>query len=1116
MIREVTIRLMQFSVLRFVIFVAAILAAVAWPRALGAARGSPVKVAIIAPGTPELEALLIDKLSRDVGLAMLSRADLLEIARELQTGAAAAALRIVGADRLLFIEPGEAPAQNVSARVTDSATGAVIHYAQPPSTLDAAKTAEWLALRLPPFLRVPEARETRRISLLGFRFDLDSPAHRAFERRLNLAFAAALQGRALVLERWRLQDLVFENSLREVGDQGFWKGAELVDGSIQERGGQVEVHVRVRKADASEPVGLVVHGSLAEVGELAQRIMESLLSVAQPVGQDSDREVKAFQAEAAWLIDHGLPLEAAQAAESAIALGLAGGAAEMLRIKAYAMCAYPDDLRATHGQDGGYRSGAISAERIGFSVSMATEMSLLTREYLSRHAGKRFARWTLEDAETLGVHTLYTGLRVLRAAHTANFHQQDQAAVENLRRTLVEQIEQLGTMPLRNLRSTYFTYLTNYAGYWNATPEATLTWYRRVLDRKFDGDLETWPAVIRSELAYSDDLHAPLLAGRMADAGKSFIQIGASRLVAWDSLTEERLRPLWEGYVNELLSSPDALQVADGLSFRWRSLPGNAERFGMLPAIVDFVTQNLEAFRGPDAEAMIELLTQPLRGTNRTPALQGVHAQLLECYLRLLDSAEPLPPAILGRIWILFTDNNSGAKLRPDAIKLRAALAAHRSRVSGPSAREEYLRQITTAEASIDREFPDLTVREIVNPLVVSKLWVMAAHTLEALTGKIGFDGDSGLWHGGRLWFVDPFHGKLWKIDPATFATEIIAAENAPETHFGIRPAFAEKHLFLSAHDGVSMLDPTASRWTALSLPAARYRVFAANGSVWAAFGERPRTGADLPNHGTGLYRIDPQSGESQLIFSTRRRPAEHPLDSQEVAEPFTLFAGTDGQPVIGLLGEWWSFHRVSDGGVWKGIVPSSVQAAMTTESGTLLLETIERAGDMKRLKGAAFISPQGHPELLLRDDSLARPPAGDPVWNLPDAIRAPLDAGGRNYCAALLGEAFFLLAWDTTGSPWGASKADLYVFRRGRRDATQIPLQFQVLPADEPQIRKVAEARVFRFPYPDNYGLVATDRGLAITGRGMWGFWFIPQTDLERALAARETPEPAKSPTAP
>jgi hypothetical protein len=348
---------------------------------------------------------------------------------------------------------------------------------------------------------------------------------------------------------------------------------------------------------------------------------------------------------------------------------------------------------------------------------------------------------------------------------------------------------------------------------------------------------------------------------------------------------------------------------------------------------------------------------------------------------------------------------------------------------------------------------------------------------------------------------------------PREFATELISAADAPEQpHFGTRPLFAEQHLFLASRDRVSMLDLAASRWTELALPSARYRIFAANGSVWAAFGERPGMGVISANHGTGLYRIDPRSGAPQLVFSTRRRPVEHPLDRHAVAEPFTLFAGADGQPVIGLWGEEWSFHRISDGTLWQNSVPTSVLAATSTPSGTLLLRTLHRGGDFNRLQSAAFISPQGRPELLLRDDSLERPPAGDPVWNLPAALRVPLAAGERNYCAALLGDAFYLLAWETGGSPLGASKADLYVFQRGRRDATPLPLRFQVSPEDEPQLPRTSEANLFRFPAPDHNGLVATDRGLAIAGRGMPGFWFIPQADLQHALATRQEPAGAKA----
>jgi hypothetical protein len=119
--------------MRFAIFLAFLNLAAPWPSALGATTGSPVKVAIVAPGQPELEALLIEKFGREAGLILLTRAELPALVEERQTVPGAGPLRIAGADWLLFIERGEGAAGHVSARVTDCSTGAVIHLAQPSS-----------------------------------------------------------------------------------------------------------------------------------------------------------------------------------------------------------------------------------------------------------------------------------------------------------------------------------------------------------------------------------------------------------------------------------------------------------------------------------------------------------------------------------------------------------------------------------------------------------------------------------------------------------------------------------------------------------------------------------------------------------------------------------------------------------------------------------------------------------------------------------------------------------------------------------------------------------------------------------------------------------------------
>lgn len=89
-----------------------------------------------------------------------------------------------------------------------------------------------------PYLENSADKEAPRISLIGLRFETDSPENRTTERLANLAIANELQkSGAIVLERWRLGDLVFEKSLRH-DESPFWKAADLRDGSLsQDKGG---------------------------------------------------------------------------------------------------------------------------------------------------------------------------------------------------------------------------------------------------------------------------------------------------------------------------------------------------------------------------------------------------------------------------------------------------------------------------------------------------------------------------------------------------------------------------------------------------------------------------------------------------------------------------------------------------------------------------------------------------------------------------------------------------------------------------------------------------------------------------------------------------------------
>jgi hypothetical protein len=128
-------------------------------------------------------------------------------------------------------------------------------------------------------------------------------------------------------------------------------------------------------------------------------------------------------------------------------------------------------------------------------------------------------------------------------------------------------------------------------------------------------------------------------------------------------------------------------------------------------------------------------------------------------------------------------------------------------------------------------------------------------------------------------------------------------------------------------------------------------------------------------------------------------------------------------------------------------------------------------------------------------------------VWKYPSNIPGPTQIAGRlSYRVAMHGEDLVMLVYQYGTAPWGASLADLYLFRRGQSEAQHIPLAFQLSPADDTYLKNNHfGSETFASPLVYHYGLIPTDKGLAITGRAMPGFWFVPWSDLEdRAINAR------------
>src|SRR5690606_32279672 len=180
-------------------------------------------------------------------------------------------LRLTNAEIVLVVTRSEGGGM---ARVVDCASGATVVALDLP-VLPVAEGANWIVSRVRPFLGAVADSARPRVSLTGLRFVTDSVENRATERAINLMLATRLQsGGALVLERWRMTDLVFEKSLGAV-DSPFWRAAEVIDGSLSASAGNLTARVRIRSASGEESLILAAGDTATKlIDEIARQVLE--------------------------------------------------------------------------------------------------------------------------------------------------------------------------------------------------------------------------------------------------------------------------------------------------------------------------------------------------------------------------------------------------------------------------------------------------------------------------------------------------------------------------------------------------------------------------------------------------------------------------------------------------------------------------------------------------------------------------------------------------------------------------------------------------------------------------------------------------------------------------
>jgi hypothetical protein len=404
---------------------------------------------------------------------------------------------------------------------------------------------------------------------------------------------------------------------------------------------------------------------------------------------------------------------------------------------------------------------------------------------------------------------------------------------------------------------------------------------------------------------------------------------------------------------------------------------------------------------------------------------------------------------------------------------------------------------IDSARSAILKRFPALRPEENRDAaLEVRSLWLAAEHAQGAPVGRGGFLPDATVWWEGRLWVFDLQPGRLWQIDPKSGASRVHAPENAPRGGPPAQLVSWGRRLAVATESGVWVLDEGLKRWEKLDLPPSRYFLGVVRGELWAASREALRLAGEDKASGNALYRILPDL-KNELVVSSRRRPAVHPLDDTLTGAPFSLCASRNGGVLLGTrgLGEIFKFF---DSGLEgekdrekKRINQRFIGGVKATSSPGLIMRHKHPGVDRNRDARLELFDAEKE-EFLLSYLEFGR---SEPARYAYPSKLAELPAS--RYSAAWREGGVEILGWSRIGSQWGATEAWLVRIEAG--GSSVVPLRFE-WPAGSDERARLAGSgpEVFRNPRIADNGLIATEQGLVIMGGGINGFWFIPKEDLD------------------
>ncbi|MEO6788548.1 MAG: hypothetical protein ABI318_20700 [Chthoniobacteraceae bacterium] len=941
------------------------------------------------------------------------------------------------------------------------------------------------------------------ISLLGFRATVANSPGVAIETALNGAVTHHLSSIAglAVVERWKLDDIAFERSLAEKDMPALTTGTTLVDGSFEIKGTVAAVKLRIRTTHKDQGKTVTAEGPANDTFALARNIATKVAaesgSHAAPAPWDTKAEASAYAKLAAWLLNHRMGREAAQAYESAVALGDGSDETLLKRIYAYILLALPkqDIGRVSAGfqEQLAFRNSTYDMEsdrdRFPFALLTVSRLTAYAEDLLKRpwNPYPGFA-WTSKPQYAANIAILAS--HTLSAAHRLKIHIAHSGEVALLRQR-TESLVRLSRNGLERITLYENHVLELLSGYWLPTPEQAAEYWLNLLES--DPKLSS-RQLINRRYNLANDFSVE---GFGSPPGKQTWIIGPLRplFVDWNTLENPRGEECWRNFLGKLRSSESLLNQADGIVFALYTTPPEKEREKLLGDYLELMEHNRQFLTQTQGQAMFFAYQPRIRPTLFPAQFSERYASLVETMFAKSDrvDSEILDPIFLmlkislGQ-FRLFTPSGQifgTTRLLPEenALKTLNAIKGYAGRTSGlPKASNNQNGLHTTPEdlaRAITIAYPEFNVpppsRPTISTLVPDAIPIRYIHSASdgiAAAGRLSHIGNIIAACGDRiLCHSDPLRKNGFvSIAPDLTATYLLPPpESIFKTPHDIpfpygRPPVPTKDGFFAvtqygmllhysyrdkkwtdeSHQFPDQLRNTYQELRAATAPGKRFdyappTIGFINDTLYIG------TAAD----GHAIGRV--VHGKYELIASSRRQPAEHPVDEVSPSNVAALFPGTNGRPYALLNLSDRSEVYDLELGKKVGIFPMQAKAhfdgKVAVIGTTRFLSTIEPDLEIPR-NLIRFHSGKDWYERTVRDN-----PTVETAWDWPRSItQTDFSMGLVSVGYAARGDCLFYLKCTRSAGGYARvalerpsmDKLSLLCFIPGRRDPLEIPLGFQ------------------------------------------------------------------------